>query len=206
MSYRVHHNTSSTITLKKSEFMTYLFRLESADEIKEIIKEVRKVHYKATHVCTAYRIDQKEQANDDGEPSGTAGQPMLETLRTLDIDHILVCVVRYYGGIQLGASGLIRAYRSSVVEAIKHASLTQMSEMVETVCSLEYAQLDQKLLAIEKISAIQHKDFDEMVILTLHSSEDIQTKLTEITNGQIKIISISIKEVENEIHKELNYE
>jgi putative IMPACT (imprinted ancient) family translation regulator len=114
--------------------------------------------------------------------------------------------VRYYGGIQLGASGLIRAYRLSVVEAIKQAHLTQMSEMIETVCSLDYAQLDQKLLAIEKISAIQHKDFDEMVILTLHSSEDIQTKLTEITNGQIKIISISIKEVENEIHKELNYE
>ncbi len=196
MSYRLHHNTEHSITLKKSEFLTYLFRIDSYDEVQEIIKDIRKQHYKATHVCTAFRINEREQANDDGEPSGTAGQPMLEALRSMDVENILAIVVRYYGGIQLGASGLIRAYRSSVVEAINQAELTTVQEITELVVSIDYSHLDQKLLAIEKIAEIVEKTFDTEVMLRCHTQEDIKNKLNEITNGQIKILSEEKKFIE----------
>lgn len=196
MSYRLHHNTEHSITLKKSEFLTYLFRIDTVEEVQEIIKNIRKEHYKATHVCTAFRINEREQANDDGEPSGTAGQPMLEALRQMDVENILAVVVRYYGGIQLGASGLIRAYRSSVVEAINQADLTQIINVREILCSVDYTHLDQKLLAIEKIAEIIDKQFETEVFLTLHTQTDIKNKLNEITNGQIKIISEQEKEIE----------
>lgn len=196
MSYRLHNNTEHSIALKKSKFLTYLFKLESVEDVQKIIKTIRKEHYKATHVCTAFRINEREQANDDGEPSGTAGQPMLEALRSMDVENILAVVVRYYGGIQLGAGGLIRAYRSSVVEAINQAELTTVKEVIECIVSIDYSHLDQKLLAIEKIAEIVEKTFDTEVILKLHTQDDIKLKLNEITDGQIKIISEEIKQIE----------
>ncbi len=196
MSYRLHNNTSHRISLKKSEFITLLFRVDSIEEVKAIIKDVRKEHYKATHVCTAFRVNELEQASDDGEPSGTAGQPILEVLRSMDVENILACVVRYYGGIQLGAGGLIRAYRSSVSEAIHQADLTELMTITETICSISYSQLDQKLLAIEKIAEIIDKQFETEVILALHTNTDISEKLNEITNGQIVLKSISQKQIE----------
>lgn len=201
MSYRLHNNTRTSITLKKSEFITYLFRVDSQDEVKDIIKDLRKEHYKATHVCTAYRVNAYEQVSDDGEPSGTAGQPMLEVLRSMEVENILACVVRYYGGIQLGAGGLIRAYRSSVVEAINQADLTEVIEITEILCSINYSHLDAKLLAIEKIAEIVDKEFETEVILKLHTNTDITDKLNEITNGQIKIQKISKKHIEKVINK-----
>ena len=201
MSYRLHNNIRTSITLKKSEFITYLFRVDSQDEVKDIIKDLRKEHYKATHVCTAYRVNAYEQVSDDGEPSGTAGQPMLEVLRSMEVENILACVVRYYGGIQLGAGGLIRAYRSSVVEAINQADLTEVIEITEILCSINYSHLDAKLLAIEKIAEIVDKEFETEVILKLHTNTDITDKLNEITNGQIKIQKISKKHIEKVINK-----
>lgn len=196
MSYRLHSNTSHTIVLKKSEFITLLFRVESIEDIKQIIKETRKQHVKASHICSAYRMGESEHSSDDGEPSGTAGLPMLEVLRAQEIDHCLALVVRYYGGIQLGASGLTRAYRTSVLEAIKQSKLTQMVDKVMTVCELDYTYLDQRLNAIEKISQIIHKSFSLNVQLTLLSQHDITNELSEITNGSIHITSLYPKQVE----------
>lgn len=196
MSYRLHSNTSHTIVLKKSEFITLLFRVESIENIKQIIKETRKQYVKASHICSAYRMGENEHSSDDGEPSGTAGQPMLDVLRSKDIDLCLALVVRYYGGIQLGASGLTRAYRTSVLEAIQHSQLVIVTDKVITICELEYALLDQRLSAIEKISQIIDKSFSLNVQLTLLSQHDITNELCEITNGSIHITSLYPKQVE----------
>ena len=117
MNYRINCNTSHTLILKKSEFITELYRVFSIEEFNAILKDAKKRHPKATHICTAYRIQELEKSNDDGEPSGTAGLPMLEVLRKQNIVDICALVVRYYGGIQLGAGGLNRAYSSSVSQA-----------------------------------------------------------------------------------------
>lgn len=196
MTYRLHHNTRTSLTLKKSEFITLLFRVETQEEIKKIIKITRKEHPKASHVCFAYRIANAEQSSDDGEPSGTAGLPMLEVLRLKNIENICALVVRYYGGTQLGAAGLARAYRSSVSECLNQAQLTQLKEIVEYTCEFDYAQLDQKLNSLEKFCTIIHKDFSVLVTLILHSDIDIDDKLNELTNGQISILSKNRKLIE----------
>jgi uncharacterized YigZ family protein len=103
--------------LKKSEFITELHRVFTLEEIQVVLKDAHKRHPKATHICSAFRIENHERSNDDGEPSGTAGLPMLEVLRKQDVIDILALVIRYYGGIQLGAGGLTRAYKCAIESA-----------------------------------------------------------------------------------------
>lgn len=108
-----------TLEIKKSKFVAYLFELESQVDIESNLKMLKKEHKKATHICYAY-IYNKEcnlvKANDDGEPSGTAGRPILNVLEKKNLKNVMVCVVRYFGGIKLGAGGLVRAYTKSASE------------------------------------------------------------------------------------------
>lgn len=101
--------------INKSRFITYLFKVENEEEAKARIAEIKALHKTANHNCSAYTIGDQHQiqkANDDGEPSGTAGVPMLETLKKEDIHNVVAIVTRYFGGIKLGTGGLIRAYQS----------------------------------------------------------------------------------------------
>ena len=112
----------SEIVIKGSRFICSLKRVHSEDEAKAFIQAVKKEHWKATHNCSAYLIgDQNEiqRAHDDGEPSGTAGVPMLEVLKKNDLRYVAAVVTRYFGGTKLGAGGLIRAYSRSVSTALK---------------------------------------------------------------------------------------
>lgn len=97
---------------KKSKFLSYLYRAQTKEQVEEIIQKLGKEHKKATHICYAYRLKSPfaEKAVDDGEPSGTAGRPILMVLQRKDMYDYLAVVVRYFGGIKLGAGGLIRAY------------------------------------------------------------------------------------------------
>ncbi len=97
---------------KKSKFYSYLFSIQTQHDVMEIIQDLQKEHKKATHICYAFRITNpfSEKAVDDGEPSGTAGRPILTVLQRKDLHDVLLVVVRYFGGIKLGAGGLIRAY------------------------------------------------------------------------------------------------
>ena len=133
--FRVLASQPISITIKKSEFIGVLFRVTTEDEVRAHLKELHHTHPKATHICSAYIFgDQQEvqRSNDDGEPSGTAGLPMLEVLRKRNMEHILVCVIRYYGGIQLGAGGLNRAYSSVVSETLNQATLSQLKPVVRS--------------------------------------------------------------------------
>ena len=118
-------NYSAEIVEKKSKFIANLFYVESIEEAEEKIKEIKKKYFDARHNCFAYRVATKdgitERFSDDGEPSGTAGGPMLTTLSGQNIANVLVIVTRYFGGILLGTGGLIRAYTSAVQEAIGKA-------------------------------------------------------------------------------------
>ena len=114
----------NTIIIDKSKFITTLYPVENVEEINAILSNVRKKYYDATHNCYAYIIDDGniQKCSDDGEPSKTAGFPMLDALKKNNLTNILAITTRYFGGIKLGAGGLIRAYSSSVSEALKTAT------------------------------------------------------------------------------------
>lgn len=109
------------LEIKKSKFIGLYFPVKSQDEVVEILNNLKKEHKKATHICYAYRLTSpfSEKAFDDGEPSGTAGKPILNVLQKQDKKDSLLVVVRYFGGIKLGAGGLVRAYSKTASETLK---------------------------------------------------------------------------------------
>ena len=109
------------LEIKKSKFLGYFFKIDNIEGIKNIIENLKKEHKKATHICYAYRLSSPfaEKAVDDGEPSGTAGKPILNVLQKQNINNALLVVVRYFGGIKLGAGGLLRAYCKCASEILK---------------------------------------------------------------------------------------
>ena len=112
----INYNKMNEIIIEKSKFITYSFDLFSTDKIKDILLELKKEHRKATHICFAYVYKKEvvlEKCSDDGEPSGTAGLPILNVIKKKGLQNIMVVVVRYFGGKKLGAGGLVRAYTKS---------------------------------------------------------------------------------------------
>lgn len=126
--YVIDKNIENEIIIKKSRFITKLYYLDDVDEIQNIINNLKKEHKKCTHICYAYVINGKEKAVDDGEPSGTAGRPILNVIQKKNVTNILVVVIRYFGGIKLGAGGLVRAYTSSTSEAFKLVNLIEKAQ------------------------------------------------------------------------------
>ena len=127
-------------TEKRSKFLAFAHHVECVDEIKEILAQYRKKYYDARHVCYAYMLgaDRAEfRANDDGEPSSTAGKPILGQINSNELTDILIMVVRYYGGVNLGTSGLIVAYREAAADAIAHAEI--VTRQVEEVITYTFA-------------------------------------------------------------------
>lgn len=199
MNHRINCNTSHTIILKKSEFITELYRVFSVDEFNTILKDTKKRHPKATHICTAYRIQQFEKSNDDSEPSGTAGLPMLEVLRKQNIVDVCALVIRYYGGIQLGAGGLTRAYSGSVSQALETIKLNPIIDMLDTIIEFPITYTDIILNRLKDIEILS-KSFTDQVQLTIRSiNDDFLIDLKEITRGQLTVIAQTINEVERKL-------
>jgi uncharacterized YigZ family protein len=136
--YRIIDDGSSEIVEKKSRFLGFAISVDSADEAVDKITEIRKKHYDARHVCYAYVIDGLVKSSDDGEPQGSAGRPITDVLVHLGLDHCLVAVVRYFGGILLGVGGLIRAYTSAAQEALDDASLMELHSGFPLTVTLDY--------------------------------------------------------------------
>lgn len=126
--YVIDKNIENEIIIKKSRFITKLYYLDDVDEIQNIINNLKKEHKKCTHICYAYIINGKEKAVDDGEPSGTAGRPILNVIQKKNVTNVLAVVIRYFGGLKLGAGGLVRAYTSSTSEAFKLVNLIEKKQ------------------------------------------------------------------------------
>ena len=116
---------SNTIIIEKSRFICYMKHVKSEEEYRSFLNEIRKKHHDATHVCSALVCHNIQRSSDDGEPSGTAGAPILNVLNKNNLDETCALVVRYFGGIKLGAGGLIRAYGNAVSECLKNATLVE---------------------------------------------------------------------------------
>ena len=122
----IRYNTNEEIIVKNSRFICYLYKVKDINSVMDILNDIRLEHKDATHCCYAYVLDNIKKSSDDGEPGGTAGIPILKVLENNDLTNILAIVVRYFGGIKLGAGGLVRAYTKSVTNALNIDNIVSM--------------------------------------------------------------------------------
>ena len=140
---------------KRSKFLAFAFHVTSEEEVKQYVAEFRKKYYDARHVCWAYMLgaDRADfRANDDGEPSSTAGKPILGQINKNELTDILIIVVRYYGGVNLGTSGLIVAYRTAAAEAIANAEIVSQFVEEEVVFDFPYIMMNDVMKIIKDMS------------------------------------------------------
>lgn len=169
-------------TEKRSKFLAFAHHVQTTDEVKEIVAQYRKKYYDARHVCYAYMLGAERtefRANDDGEPSSTAGKPILGQINSNELTDILIVVVRYYGGVNLGTSGLIVAYREAAAEAIAHASIEtrQVEELVRY--SFAYPQMNDVMRIVKDMSPrIISQTYDNTceIVLSIRKSEAEQLR------------------------------
>ena len=137
----IRNPVQSEINVKKSQFICSLFPTKTKAESKQIIQKLNEQYSDATHNCTAYIASDGEGFDDDGEPGGTAGKPMINVLRKNELHNVTAVVTRYFGGIKLGAGGLVRAYSKSVMEAIGQAEILEIEEYDVYTITFEYSEI-----------------------------------------------------------------
>ena len=142
----IKENIQTELVVKKSKFICNLIKVETQEEAENMIKKMKKKYYDARHNCVAYRVMENEQivekSSDDGEPSGTAGGPMLNILQKNNLCNILVVVTRYFGGILLGTGGLVRAYSDATKKAIQKSELLFQKDGFEIELETDYSNLE----------------------------------------------------------------
>ena len=167
---------------KGSKFLSFAIPVQSADEIKEIIKAYKKEFYDARHVCYAYMLGVERKnwrANDDGEPSGTAGKPILGQINSRELTNVLVIVVRYFGGILLGTGGLTVAYREAAADALNQAGIIEKTVDQVFTISFEYVLMNDVMRVIKDLNAeILSQSFDNQCWMQLSIRKQDATLLT----------------------------
>ena len=190
--------------IKKSRFICHVKRVYSEEEARAFITAIKKEHYKATHNCSAFIIGEKsdiKRTSDDGEPSGTAGVPMLGVLEKHGLTNLCVVVTRYFGGIKLGAGGLIRAYAGSVALAIKEIGLVEIKEQAGLRLRLSYSQYQDftNFLKTENLAEYDTEFTDTVSTLLFVDKgerELLKDKLTEFFKGKLEMIDQGLRQVE----------
>ena len=175
-------------TEKRSKFLAFAHHVETVDEIKEILASYRKKYYDARHVCYAYLLGAARtefRANDDGEPSSTAGKPILGQINSNELTDILIVVVRYYGGVNLGTSGLIVAYREAASDAIAHAEVVTRQVEEEIVWQFSYPQMNDVMRIVKEMQPrIISQSFDNTCEIRLRirqsEAEALRSKLQKL--------------------------
>ena len=158
-------------TEKRSKFLAFAHHVETVDEAMEIVKAYRKKYYDARHCCYAYMIgpDRQEfRANDDGEPSSTAGKPILGQINSHELTNILIVVIRYYGGVNLGTGGLIVAYRTAAADAIDHSEIIQRLVEEQITYDFTYPMMNSVMRVVKEMPVrIVSQHFDNTCSITL---------------------------------------
>ena len=181
------------LVIQKSRFITLLYPVTTKEEVKELLNRNKQDYPNATHYCYAYIIDQEVYCSDDGEPSKTAGRPMLHVLEEQQLNHILAITIRYFGGIKLGAGGLVRAYSNSVSEALQQAEITEYTKGIEILLSFPYEET-KRIDFLLKDSSIIEKKYEQKIVyrvqMDLDSFERFQN---QINQNNINIVIKKIK-------------
>ena len=188
--------SDATLEIKRSKFLSHAESIESEDQAREILNLFKKKYFDATHNCSAWIFeDGRQKFNDDGEPSGTAGKPILDAIKEKNLSNVIVIVTRYFGGIKLGAGGLVRAYHQLATLAIENAKIVTVRAMLKVKIEVEYPLFN----SIERF--IRQKNFPvdstnyaanvSITILIPPVQKDSFIKdVTELTSAQFKFESI----------------
>ena len=184
----IQKEITSEIIINKSKFITILTNINDIDKVKEKLEEIKKQYKDATHYCYAYIINNHEKCSDNGEPSGTAGMPILNVLKQNDLTNILCVVIRYFGGIKLGAGGLIRAYSTSASAALNKAIITNLVNGYNITIEFSYDNLKQIDYLLKNIDI--KKDYQTNIIYTFNITEE---KLKQIESELTKLSKIKLK-------------
>ncbi|WP_080873242.1 YigZ family protein [Oceanobacillus timonensis] len=206
--YTVNHQGTDEITIQKSRFIAHIKRVESEEEAQEFVQSIKKKHRDATHNCSAYIIgetDHIQKANDDGEPSGTAGVPMLEVLKKKGLKDTAVVVTRYFGGIKLGAGGLIRAYGSATTQGIQTTGIVRRERMQGISVTVAYSLLgkmeneirQQSRYILEDIQYLENVAF--IIYVKTEETDAFQNWITDMTSAQAEMELLDQKYVEIEV-------
>ena len=179
---------SAEYEIKKSKFISHIKHVEDEESAREFVQQIKKKYFDATNNCSAWIIGDKQKSNDDGEPGGTAGNPILETIKKNELNNVCVVVTRYFGGIKLGAGGLIRAYSHAANLAISSAKIVQIKTFQKISLTLEYNLLAtvenflrQKKIRVESTNYAE--DVEINIFVLPEDVENFFTELTEITSA-----------------------
>ncbi|MUO32643.1 YigZ family protein [Enterococcus gallinarum] len=207
-SYRtIREDGQSEQEIKKSRFICSLKRVTSEEEAKAFILALKKEHWKANHNCSAFVIGENneiQRSSDDGEPSGTAGVPMLDVLKKNELINVVAVVTRYFGGTKLGAGGLIRAYASTVAAALKEIGIVEGTLNQTLYLTIDYPQLGKLQNHLEHqnihLSSIDYTDKIRVTLMVPETSlPAIEADLTDLLQGQLEITHGPVSYVERPI-------
>ena len=181
--------------IKKSRFICHLKRVYTEEEARAFISEIKKEHHKANHNCSAFTLGDRQEiqrSSDDGEPSGTAGVPMLEILKKREITNVCAVVTRYFGGIKLGAGGLIRAYAGSVGHALDQVGLVKFVTQEQLILTLDYGNYDglQRFLSSQGLVISESEFLSDVTVklfVDLDKTDQLLADLIEQFSGKISV-------------------
>ncbi len=184
--YSILEESIGQIEISRSVFIAIARHIESKDEIKDVLIDIKKKCPKAKHYCYATIIGNYQKSSDDGEPKGTAGKPILDVLKKCELDKVIVVVVRYFGGVLLGASRLLRAYVESSNLTLEKATKYKIVEGFRYSLEVEYALFDElKNYLISNDVIIEESRFEEKIYLTIFTKEDNIKDLDNVFNKKI---------------------
>jgi len=175
----IENNIMNVYEIKKSKFITYIYKITKLEEVNSILDELRNKYKDATHICYGYKLENIIRFSDDNEPGGTAGSPIMQVLEKNNLNYVLCIVIRYFGGIKLGAGGLVRAYSKSVVECLNNCSIIKLVKGKNILLKFNYEKIN-TIDNILKDSLIINKSFNEDIVYEVNVEENIISKLESI--------------------------
>ncbi|WP_315396310.1 YigZ family protein [Hoylesella nanceiensis] len=182
----IQDKSEGIYTEKRSKFLAFAHPVETIDEIKDLLTDYKKKYYDARHVCYAYMLGPERtdfRANDDGEPSSTAGKPILGQINSRELTNILVVVIRYFGGVKLGTSGLIVAYREAAAEALSAAAVIEKMIEETVTFTFPYVMMNSVMRVVKELNPrIVEQKYDETCIITLAIKRSMAPMLEERLN------------------------
>lgn len=190
----IEKNTDAIVTEKKSKFIANLIYVQNKKDAEEKIKEIRKKYFDARHNCSAYRVIENgliyEKSSDDGEPSGTAGAPMLGILQRNNLCNVLVVVTRYFGGVLLGTGGLVRCYSQSTIDAVDKSIKLKMCEGTEYEVKVKYEEIENfKYFCNKRDISIINIDYGENIICNIEiENENKESFIKDIQEQKVKVL------------------
>ena len=182
----IQDKSEGIYTEKRSKFLAFAHPVETIDEIKDLLTDYKKKYYDARHVCYAYMLGPERtdfRMNDDGEPSSTAGKPILGQINSRELTNILVVVIRYFGGVKLGTSGLIVAYREAAAEALSAATVIERTIEETVTFTFPYVMMNSVMRVVKELNPrIVEQKYDETCIITLAIKRSMAPMLEERLN------------------------